>query len=115
MPVNLEESIDQDARAMERIAAALEDIAEAMVMGYKLEAQRLEIEHPTKRPVRDAIVSKLKTAEDELREDQGSSEESDEEWIGPAERSFNESQKPDAGAKTGDQAVRRRANKTRRR
>lgn len=74
--------IEEDERAMVKIASALTRIAIVM-------EKRYEKEYPTKTP-RDATITKLKSEEDELRESQGATGESLDDWltdpVGPRER-----------------------------
>lgn len=70
----------------ERLVIAFEKIAEALTLRATLDADRFTKEYPPRRDPSDITVSKPKTEEDYLREDQGQSEESIEEWIGQRER-----------------------------
>lgn len=79
------------------IAAALWSIAEALRGLYDVQEARFVREFPPPGTPRDATISRVKTQEDLLREDQGSSDESLEEWVGFREREFVEA----AEAKSG--------------
>ena len=73
----------------ERIALAFESMAETLKAWYKAE-------HPDPKVPRDAVITKVKSPEDEQKEDLGSTGESLEEWtrldggepIGDFERGF---------------------------
>jgi hypothetical protein len=72
----------------ERIAAAFESIASTLNAWYKAE-------HPDPKVPRDATITRVKTAEDEQKEDLGSTGEPLEEWtrldsgpVGDYEREF---------------------------
>ncbi len=82
---------------MERIAIAFEEIA---LTGHKF----FDKLYPVRTELRDALVTHRQTEEEKLREDQGASEETDEEWVGPRERQYEEAQ-----ARRREQAQRRRA------
>lgn len=77
--------LEADERAMERIAASFEVIADLMQAWYKLEVQRFDKQYPVKREPQDATVTHVPTAEDELKTSQGASSETLEEWLGPRE------------------------------
>jgi len=81
----LEESLDRDTRAMERIADAFEQIA-------KLLAQFYEKMYPPSHEPRDVTLTRLPDSVDEIKANQGATTETTEEWldIGPREREFNE-------------------------
>jgi hypothetical protein len=89
---------------MERLAHSFEVIAQTAVAWYNLEKKRFELEHPTKPDARDATVSHIKSPIDQLRESQGATGETDEEWgtLGPREKQFlTRSKNAKAGGKAG--------------
>lgn len=103
MTIDLEKSIDEDARAMERIASSFEVIADTLVAWYKLEVQRFEIEHPPKHEPRDVQLTHLPDTIDKLKESQGASEETTEDWltdVGPRERAFISSEESKGSGKS---------------
>jgi hypothetical protein len=73
---------------MERIAAALESIAESFRTIAEIERLKFDTLFPHKGPPTDATISYVKTDEDDLRESQGQSQESLEDWIGPFEKAW---------------------------
>jgi hypothetical protein len=89
MSAELAESIERDTRAMERIAAAFERIADQLAQFY-------EKMYPPKHDPGDVTLTKLKGPVDLIKEAQGAApEETTEEWldIGPREREFDERSK----------------------
>jgi hypothetical protein len=88
--MDFEEGIKEDARDMGRMADAFELIARTVESWYNLEKKRFDLEHPTKPEPRDAKVTKIPSELDRLREAQGATGESDEEWgtLGTREREF---------------------------
>lgn len=104
MSIDLEKSIDEDARAMERIASAFEVIADTLTAWYKLEQHRFDIEHPPKHEPRDVQLSRVPDTIDKLKESQGASEETTEDWltnVGPREREFIRSQESESSGESG--------------
>jgi hypothetical protein len=90
----LEESIERDERAMERLASAAELIASNLTLFVRLLNQWYERTYPVKGPVTDATITRIPTAEDKLRQEQGDTgEKTVEEWIGPRERVLAKSSK----------------------
>lgn len=92
MSDQLEEALDRDTRAMERLADAFEMIA-------KLMAQFYDKMYPPKDEPRDVTLTRLPDTVDRIRQDQGASEETTERWlrldeeeIGPREKEFIESE-----------------------
>lgn len=83
MSNQLEESLDRDTRAMERLADSFEMIA-------KLLAQFYEKMYPPKHEPRDVTLTHIPTQEDRIKEAQGSTSETTDEWldIGPREREY---------------------------
>lgn len=76
---------------IERIAVAFERIAATLETWYSKV-------YPEKRQPRDAEVTRIPTAEERLKQDQGATGEPIEEWIGPREQDF-------LAAKTGKQSA----------
>jgi hypothetical protein len=88
---------DEETNALEvaaynlgSIATALRDIGIALHVSNQLERERFERQYPGKKEVRDAIVTHRQTEEERLREAQGASDESDQEWTGWREKKFVE-------------------------
>jgi hypothetical protein len=80
----LDEVMNHEKRAvlaLESMARSFENIADALAMWCKLESQRYEKEYPVK-VTRDAIVTKIPSEEEKLRESLGESDEPLDEWIG---------------------------------
>ncbi len=101
---DFEEGIDADARAMERLARAFERIADTLDCWYKWEVQRYNNEHLAKSPPRDGIVTRIPSEIERLRESQGATGETDEDWgsLGNREREFlSRSKNAASGGKTG--------------
>lgn len=78
------------AGALNDVAGALWSIADALHGLYDVQVARYEKEFPEQGEVRDATITKLKTEEERLREEQGQSEETLEEWVGLREREFED-------------------------
>ncbi len=76
-----------------RIAGALEKLAEEQHKANVIEQARFDKEYPPKKEVQDVTITHIKTEEERLREDQGDTGESDEEWIGAREQRFEEEQR----------------------
>jgi len=100
--VDIFAGMEQDERAMERIASAmerqagaLESLAGTLVSWYKIDVQRLAHEFPAKSEPRESTYSRLPTTEDKLRAAQGETNQTTEEWmqLGPREREFVEKAK----------------------
>ncbi len=86
MSDQLAEALDRDTRAMERLATAHERIANTLEKFYA------EM-YPAKREPRDVTLTALPDTTDRLKQDQGATEETTEEWlteVGPREREFIE-------------------------
>ena len=77
-----------DDAIQERIAAALESLADSFAEYCKLYSARLDHEFPAKRSPRESTVTRLETEEDRLRKSLGDTGESLDEWttLGPRER-----------------------------
>jgi hypothetical protein len=88
--VDILKAMEEDDRAMQRMASAFEVIADTLTAMYNLQQARFDKDFPSKPQVREALVTKIKSDEDVLRESQGSTGESDEQWldIGEREREF---------------------------
>ena len=84
---NITEGMEEDARAMERIASVFEVVADTLVAMLNLQQQRFDREYPA-RNKRDAVVTHLPTEEEKLKQEQGQTDESLDEWmsLGPRER-----------------------------
>ena len=89
MSADLSESLDRDTRAMERLADSFERITDLMAKFY-------DKMYPAKHEPRDVTLTRIPTEEDKIREAQGATEETTDEWldIGPRERAFIESPPP---------------------
>jgi hypothetical protein len=86
--MGLEESIDRDDRAMERIASSFEVIADTLVAWYKLDQQRFDYEHPVKPVASDIDVHVPETEEERLRKLMSASDEEIAEYVGPRESEY---------------------------
>lgn len=78
--------MSDDYHSMERMADAFERMAELLAKFY-------EKMYPPKHEPRDVTLSRIPTAEDQIKESQGSTEETTDQWldIGPRERALLES------------------------
>lgn len=93
MSRDIESSIDESLSREERAVEALEQIGEALTLLAKLGAQVFDKLYPVKIP-RDAEITKVKSADDLLRESLGGDgDQSTEDWLdedpadlGPRER-----------------------------
>jgi hypothetical protein len=93
----------------ERLVVAFESIAQSLVGINDTKQREFAKQWPEPRPIREAVVSRIPTEEDIIREAQGIDGKSLEEWlqipgedaefIGERERAFLEEQKRNAGAK----------------
>jgi hypothetical protein len=85
MSTDLIESFDRDTRAMERLATAFEAIALTLAQFY-------DKMYPPKHEPRDVTLTRIPTEEDKIREAQGSTQETTDQWldIGPRERALLE-------------------------
>lgn len=79
---------ENELMAVERIASAFEVIADTLTAWFKLEVQRFEKQWPVRREPRDAEITTSPDPEEQLKKDQGASEERIEEWIGLREQEF---------------------------
>jgi hypothetical protein len=85
---------------MEDIGASLASIAITMSQQHVLEVRRYEQKYPAKKAVTDATVTHLQTEDEALRESQGASDESNQEWaeLGPREVEFQNRKAKKAGS-----------------
>lgn len=91
------EALDRDTRAMERLATAHESIAKTLSQFY-------EKMYPPKHEPRDVQLTRVPDTIDKLKESQGASEETTEDWltnVGPREREFIRSQKSKGSGEDG--------------
>jgi hypothetical protein len=72
----------------ERIVVAIERIAEALAGIYETKQKELAKRYPERKEPRDAVVTRIPTEDDRIREEHGASEEPIEEWIGIREREY---------------------------
>jgi len=84
--LDIEQQMARDERAMERIAATLESIAESVAAWCILSQARFDREYPAKREPRDADITRVPSAEDKLLESLGATDEPLEEWVGLREQ-----------------------------
>jgi hypothetical protein len=84
----------------ERFVTAMEQIAEALAGIHDTQKKRFAKQWPEPGKKREAIVTRVPTEEDLIREEQGASNEPIEEWIGFREREFLERQ---AGSKAAEE------------
>ena len=82
----------------ERLVIAFEQIARALTGIYDTQKKGLAKRWPERGEVREAVVTRVPTAEDLVREAHGASEESIEEWIGLREQEFIKSESTRAEA-----------------
>lgn len=94
MAATEEELREREVVAFEGIGAALITICAAMVMRNEIEQAWFDKKYPVRGEVRDAEVTHLKTEEERLREEQGDTGETDEEWIGSREAGLIKRGKP---------------------
>jgi len=109
----IQDSLDHEERAVR----ALEDIAEALVSWCKLEQQRFERDFPPRRnplDVRDATITHIPTAEEQLKAAQGQSEEPTEEWIGLREQELLDQRSKESASVSRNSEKRVPAKKTQR-
>lgn len=92
--VDILEGMERDEQAMERIASAMEVIAESTVAMYKIMEARLEKEFPLKHEPRESTVTRIPTDEEKLRASQGATGEPLSDWIqlGPREKELVEAE-----------------------
>jgi hypothetical protein len=104
MSADIEEAIDKDERAMERVANALESIAESLAAWCILSQARFDRDYPAKREPRDITLTRIPSEEDKIKESQGATEETTDEWldIGPRERELLATHKALARAEAGE-------------
>ena len=89
MSADIEEGIDKDDRDMQRMATAFERIANTLAQFYNKM-------YPPKHEPGDVTLTHIATEEDKIREAQGATEETTDQWldIGPRERALLESPQP---------------------
>jgi hypothetical protein len=94
MPLDPDCVITESIGHEERAVRALEDMAEALTSAVKLGQAWFDKLYPIK-PAREAIVTHVKTEEERLRESQGNTGESIDEWaeldepeLGPREKAL---------------------------
>jgi len=86
MSVDIEQQMARDERAMERIATAVESIADSLADWCKLSQARFDKKYPVKANVRDATITRTPSDEDKLLESLGGTNEPLEEWVGLREQ-----------------------------
>ena len=74
----------------ERLTAAFESIAQSLVKLATLSENRFDKEYPARKVPQDVTLTRIPNEEDRIREDQGASDESIEEWIGIREKAVIE-------------------------
>jgi uncharacterized membrane protein len=84
----------------ERFVAAFEQIAEALAGIDDTQKRQFAKQWPEPGKKREAVITRVPTEEDLIREEQGASDEPIEEWIGLREREFIERQ---AGSATTEE------------
>lgn len=72
--------------ALESLASSFQSIAESQQNCYALAEKRMNFDHPPRKAPTDVYLTRVPTLEDQLREDQGASGETLEEWIGLREQ-----------------------------
>lgn len=72
----------------ERLVVAFEQIAQALQGLHDTGQKEFAKRFPERKEPREAVVTRIPTAEDLIREDQGASDEPIEEWIGLREQEF---------------------------
>lgn len=76
----------------ERLVAAFEQIADALAGINDTQKRQFAKQWPEPTKRREAIITRVPTEEDLIREEQGASDEPIEEWIGLREKEFLEHQ-----------------------
>ena len=74
----------------ERLVAAFEQIATALTGIHDTEEKQFGKQWPERKQVREAVYSRVPTAEDRIREEQGASGGSLEEWLTPPDEPIGE-------------------------
>jgi len=97
---------ERNEQREERIVVAFELMAEALKGIYETEQKRFLRQFPEPKEMREAVVTRVPTEEDRIRELHGASDEPIEEWIGfseeyigTREKEFLEAQARAASAK----------------
>jgi hypothetical protein len=85
-PLDPDTGIVDAARREERAVVALEWFASALTRIATVMENRYHRDFPSKPAARDAIITRVPSPEDKLKEDLGSTGESEEEWIGLREQ-----------------------------
>ena len=75
-----------DDNREERLTAAFESIANSLVKLATLSENRFDKEYPARKAPQDVTLTRIPNEEDRIREEQGQSEETLEEWIGIREK-----------------------------
>jgi len=86
----------------ERLTVAFERIADALVRLATLSENRYVRDFPTKKAPQDVTLTRVPNEEDRLREDQGDTGETLEEWIGIREKTVIEEGKRRQSPRQGD-------------
>lgn len=100
-----------DGNHFERLVVAFESIAQSLEGIYETKQREFAKRWPEPKPVREAVVTRIPTEEDQIREAQGVDGKSLEEWlqipgddaefIGEREREFLEEKRRNASPKDG--------------
>ncbi len=83
---------EREVIALEGIGTALRDIAASMSLSYRLEREKFHKQYPIRGEVRDAEITHLQTEEEKIREGQGATDETDDEWVGSRQAKFEADQ-----------------------
>jgi hypothetical protein len=75
---------------IERMATSFDRLATGMIRLADIQAREHAIRYPEKKAVEDAKITHRQTEEEKLREAQGATDETDEEWTGRREKAFIE-------------------------
>lgn len=82
----------EQTEAIQSVASALRGIGAAIHNLYTLERERFNKQYPEKRSATDATITHRQTEEERLREEQGATDESIDEWMGRREIQFEATQ-----------------------
>lgn len=77
---------ERQIEAFTAIGSALRDISAAIRLRYMVEREMFNKLYPAKGEVRDATITHPQTTEEKVRQSQGATDETDEEWIGRREQ-----------------------------